>query len=117
MSNSITSRTYKLRAPSITEHAIYFTVAGDPIEALFINSKEMESFQWITFCMTQITRRLRDGVDICLVIDDMKKTFDPGGAYIVPDGSGVKVNSLVHHLGIVLEKHLRVMDKVMSPNE
>ena len=46
------SRTYKIDAPGITGHAIYFTIVGDKPEAFFINSKEMESFQWVIALMS-----------------------------------------------------------------
>lgn len=103
-----TSKTYKLRAPETTNHAIYFTIVGNgkDVESFFINSKEMEAFQWITALMTSYSRRFYDGVGADLIIKDMKETFDPRGPYIIPDGSGREVNSLVHHLGLVLENHI-----------
>lgn len=102
MTNVTPSKTYKLRAPEMTVHAIYFTIAGD---MFFINSKEMESFQWISALMTSYSRQLKAGTDVVNVIKDMKETFDPNGKYNVPDGSGREVNSLVHHLGLILEEH------------
>ena len=112
-------KTYKLRAPGVSEHAAYFTIAGDPPEMFFFNSKEMESFQWITGKMTDMSRLLEEGkllednglrkpgLSLEKVIDDMKETFQPGGDYIIPDGTGRKVNSVVHHLGLILEQHIR----------
>jgi len=47
------SATYKLETPGISDHAIYFTIAGqNKPEAFFINSKEMPNFQWILALMT-----------------------------------------------------------------
>jgi len=101
-------KTYKLQSPGISDHAAYFTIAGEPDpEIFFFNSKEMESFQWIVGKMTDMSRLIEAGVPIEEIINDMKETFDPGGAYIIPDGSGRKVNSVVHHLGLILEKHIR----------
>lgn len=101
------SRTYKLRPPAYTE-ALYFTIVGnDSIEAMFVNSKNMDGFQWITALMTSYIKRLRDGGDIDDVLTDMAETFDPKGNYIIPDGSGQTVNSVVHHLGLVLERHVK----------
>lgn len=99
------SATYKIITP-LSEHAIYFTVVGipDPI-AFFMNSKEMESFQWITALMTSYSKQIKAGIELESIIDDMKKTFDPSGSYIIPNGSGVKVNSIVHHLGLIIERH------------
>ena len=101
------SRTYKLKIPdNISKHALYFTVVGAPgsPEAFFINSKSMESFQFITALMTSYSRQLKNGDSLENVIQDMKGIFDPNGAYIIPDGSGRKVHSVVHHLGLILEQ-------------
>lgn len=100
----VSSKTYKLRAPGISDHAIYFTIAGI---WLFINSKEMESFQWISALMTSISRQLESGTPVENIIKDMKETFDPGGSYIIPDGSGREAHSVVHHLGLILEQHVK----------
>jgi len=101
----IKSSTYKLKTP-LHEEAIYFTIVGNPPIHLFVNSKAMESFQWITLSMSAMTMSLRKGVCIDEVIKAMKETFDPNGAYVIPDGTGRKVPSLVHHLGLVLEGHM-----------
>lgn len=98
--------TYKLKTP-VSDASIYFTIVGYPdIKALFFNSKEMESFQWITSLMTSFTRQLRAGIPVENIIEDMKDSFQPGGDYVIPDGSGNKVNSVVHHLGLILENHV-----------
>ena len=99
--------TSKFRSPGISDHAGYFTIVGDigKPEAFFINSKEMESFQWIIALMTSYSRQLQSGTPVAEIINDMKETFDPGGAYIIPDGSGREVHSVVHHLGLILEQH------------
>ena len=120
---STNSATYKLRTPGISEHAIYFTIVGSLIpEAFFINSKEMHSFQWVTALMTSYSRRLSHYIDnnsivgpvnvnaikqimLSEIIKDMKNTFDPNGAYIIPDGTTREAHSVVHHLGLILEQH------------
>jgi hypothetical protein len=108
--NERPSRTYKLRAPGISDHALYFTVVGESIpEAFFINSKELESFQWITSLMTSYHRQVKAGTPIESIINDMKETFDPNGLYIIPDGTGREVHSVVHHLGLILEYHCKII--------
>ena len=103
----IPNKTYKFRSPGISEHAAYFTIVGDDKpEAFFINSKEMQSFQWIIALMTSYSRQLQAGTPIEDIINDMKETFDPGGSYIIPDGSGREVHSVVHHMGLLLEQHV-----------
>ena len=104
----IPSSTYKLRAPNnISEHAIYFTIGGYPHPVwLFVNCKAMDSFQWISALMTSYCGRLHHPGGVEDIINEMKSTFAPGGRYIVPDGTGREVNSIVHHLGLTLEAHL-----------
>lgn len=104
--DSTPSRTYKIKTPS-TEHAIYFTIVGDPDPvAFFVNSKEMGAFQWITALMASYSQQIEDGKPAASIAKDMTGVFDPNGSYIIPDGSGRKVNSLVHHMGLILEEHI-----------
>ncbi len=116
MSESIPSTTYKLRAPTITDHAIYFTVVGEdkPI-AFFLNSKAMESFALVTALMTSYHRYINDGGDINEMIADMKENFDPKDKYIIPkkskcvnfpDNIPREAHGLIHHLGLILEYHV-----------
>jgi len=102
------SKTYKLRAETHSKHAIYFTIVdGDNgPEAFFINCKEMSDYQYFTSLMTSYSRQIQAGVAIGAIIADMRETFDPKGKYFLEDGSGREVNSLVHHLGLVLEEHV-----------
>jgi hypothetical protein len=110
------SYTYKLRSPVLTNHAIYFTIGGSSIPCIdanmprsfFINSKEIKSlsFALMTAVVTQISRRLEEGALIEKVINDMKETFEPDGSYFLEDGTGRRVNSLIHHLGLILEQHV-----------
>jgi len=103
----VSSRTYKLKVPGEEEQTAYFTIVGDTNPtAFFVNSKEMSNFQWITALMTSFSRQVSNGAPVASIIDDMKNTFDPKGKYIIPDGSGREANSIVHHLGLILEKHM-----------
>jgi len=102
------SSTYKLRIdPNKYDSAIYFTIVGGITPKwLFVNSKEMKAYQWITALMAAYSKLLSLNVPIIEIITDMKETFDPGGKYTIPGGGGLEVNSIVHHLGLILEKHI-----------
>lgn len=101
------SRTYKLSAPTIIgDHALYFTIVGGGTPTkMFINCKKVDDFQYLTPLMVAYTRQLKNGVPVDSVVHDMCETFDPRGSYFIPDGSGREVNSLIHHLGLVLRQH------------
>lgn len=107
----VPSKTYKLKVPGENEQTIYFTILGEkePI-AFFVNSKEMSSFQWVVALMTSYSRQVSLGADIKEIISDMSETFDPNGAYIIPDGTGREASSIVHHLGMILEQHVNELE-------
>lgn len=106
------SRTYKLKASNL-DASIYFTIVyGDSsIDAMFVNSKEMSSFQWVTALMTAYTKLMKAGCPVEQIIKDMEETFDPNGSYLVfgkkdDDGNQVTANSIIHHLGMILKEHV-----------
>ena len=103
------STTYKFRVP---EKAMYFTIVGEgkPIW-LFVNSKEMDSYQWVTALMESYSRQIKACVEVSDIVEAMKTTFAPGGKYFIPDGTGREVHSIVHHLGLILEEHVMKIDK------
>jgi len=99
------SRTYKFRAPEISDFPFYFTIAGGTSpEGLFINSKQLNEFQWITALLESYYRQLRAGIPVEDVIHDMCHTFDPNGSYHAK-GFG-EVKSVVHHMGLILKRHV-----------
>ena len=102
---SCRNTTYKLRCPHY-DYAIYFTVVrnGSGVEAMFINCKDMHHFHWATALMTAYTRLLRAGTAVDVVVRDMESTFDPHGPYVVPKSGGLRVNSVIHHFGILLRR-------------
>lgn len=104
-----TGATYKFRVPGVSDHAIYFTIVGEPdVEWFFVNSKSMESFQWITALMVAWSSELSAGVSINKIIADMKHTFQPGGSYFIEESMlKGEVSSVVHHMGLILEWHVR----------
>jgi len=87
-----------------------------PLE-VFINSKHVESQQWITFATRLLSAVFRKGGDVTFVIDEMKNVHDPRGGYFLPGGT--LCNSIVAHIGIAIEEHffrIGVMKKAeLSP--
>jgi hypothetical protein len=104
--------TYKLKPP-IIEEAVYLTINSAevngqmrPVE-LFINSKNMDSFQWISLITRLVSAHMRTAGEFPhFVIEEMLETYDPHGGYFIP-GTGVKVNSIVAHIGITLRDHCK----------
>lgn len=101
--------TYKIKTPS-SDHALYITindyVVNDkriPYE-VFINSKNMEHFQWIIAMTRLISAVFRKGGDVTFLVDEMKGVFDPKGGYFKK--GGVFMPSLVAEIGCCIEDHM-----------
>ena len=107
------SATYKFSVP-FSEHSIYFTIVGN--NTFFVNCKEMKSFEYVTALMTSYSKLIDRGAPIEEITEAMKEAFDPKGPYIIP-GTNIKVNSIIHHLGTILEKHYQVGQIMESIDE
>ncbi len=109
--------TYKIRTP-LSDHALYVTVndiilnAGTKYELrrpfeMFINSKNMDHFQWIVALTRIISAVFRKGGDINFLVEELRSVFDPSGGYFKKGGKFMP--SLVAEIGDVLESHLRMI--------
>ncbi|BCM26176.1 MAG: NrdJb [Methylophilaceae bacterium] len=107
--------TYKVKTP-VTEHALYITIndvvvnPGTPQEhrrpfEVFINSKNMEHFQWIVALTRVMSAVFRKGGDITFLVEELHSVFDPSGGYFKKGGKYIP--SLVAEIGEVLEQHLQ----------
>ena len=125
--DKITGSTYKVKTP-VTEHALYITINDvimnegtdqehrRPFE-IFVNSKNMEHFQWIVGLTRVMSAVFRKGGDLTFLIEELESVFDPNGGYYKKGGKYVP--SLVAELGQVLEEHLKNigMLKVTEPEQ
>jgi hypothetical protein len=107
--------TYKIKTP-VTEHALYITIndvimhEGTPQEhrrpfEIFINSKNMDHFQWIVALTRVMSAVFRKGGDVTFLVEELKSVFEPSGGYFKKGGKFVP--SLVAEIGEVVEKHLQ----------
>ncbi|CAK0757705.1 NrdJb [Gammaproteobacteria bacterium] len=107
--------TYKIRTP-LSEHALYVTIndivlnENTPHEhrrpfEIFINSKNMDHFQWIVALTRIISSVFRKGGDVTFLVEELRSVFDPKGGYFKRGGKYMP--SLVAELGDVIESHLR----------
>lgn len=109
--------TYKIKTP-LSEHALYVTIndvilnAGTEHEQrrpfeIFINSKNMEHFQWIVALTRIISAVFRKGGDITFLVEELHSVFDPRGGYFKPGGKYMP--SLVAEIGDAIERHMRMI--------
>lgn len=109
--------TYKIKTP-VSDHAMYVTINDivlnegteheqrRPFE-IFINSKNLDHFQWIVALTRIISAVFRKGGDVTFLVDELKAVFDPRGGYWQPGGKFMA--SIIAELGHVIEKHLQMI--------
>ena len=107
--------TYKIKTP-LSEHAMYITVNDivlnegtedelrRPFE-VFINSKNMEHFQWVVALTRLISAVFRKGGDATFMVEELKAVFDPKGGYFKK--GGVFMPSIVAEIGYAIEDHMK----------
>jgi hypothetical protein len=110
----LSGSTYKIKTP-LSEHALYVTINDivlnpdtehelrRPFE-IFINSKNMDHFQWIVALTRIASAVFRKGGDVTFLVEELRSVFDPHGGYFKKGGKFMP--SLVAEIGDVLENHL-----------
>ncbi|TVS13135.1 MAG: NrdJb [Wenzhouxiangella sp.] len=116
--------TYKIRTP-LDDHALYVTINDivlnlgteheqrRPFE-IFINSKNMDHFQWIVALTRVMSAVFRKGGDVTFLSEELQAVFDPKGGYFKPGGRFVP--SIVADIGAVVEHHLKRIG-MLEPDE
>jgi hypothetical protein len=74
---------------------------------VFINSKNLDHFQWIVALTRIISAVFRKGGDVTFLVDELKAVFDPRGGYW--QAGGKFMPSIIAELGYVIEKHLQTI--------
>ncbi|HEX7814057.1 NrdJb [Dyella sp.] len=121
---TLVGSTYKIKSP-LFEHALYVTVndivlnAGTPHEQrrpfeIFINSKNMDHFQWIVALTRIISAVFRKGGDVTFLVEEMKAVFDPRGGYF--KAGGIYMPSIVAEIGAVIEQHMKMIGLIQDPD-
>lgn len=115
--------TYKIKTP-VSDHAMYVTINDivlnegteheqrRPFE-IFINSKNLDHFQWIVALTRIISAVFRKGGDVTFLVDELKAVFDPRGGYWQPGGKFMP--SIIAELGYVIERHLQTIGLLKKP--
>jgi hypothetical protein len=112
--------TYKIKTP-LSEHALYITINDvvlnqgtehelrRPYE-IFINSKNMDHFQWIVALTRIISAVFRKGGDVTFLVDELRSVFDPQGGYFKKGGRYMP--SLVAEIGDAIECHMKMIGMI-----
>ena len=108
--------TYKIKTGH-SPHALYVTINDIVLNAdtahehrrpfeIFINSRNMEHFQWIVALTRVASAVFRKGGDVTFLVEELRSVFDPKGGYF---NKGQYMPSLVAEIGDVIETHLRTI--------
>ena len=115
--------TYKIKTP-VSDHAMYLTINDimlnegtehehrRPFE-IFINSKNLDHFQWIVALTRIISAVFSKGGDVAFLTEELKAVFDPRGGYWQPGGKFMP--SIVAEIGYVVERHLQTIGLMQKP--
>lgn len=115
--------TYKIKPPVEDGSAIYITINDvivnegtenehkRPFE-IFLNSKNMDSFQWISAITRLISSVFRKGGDITFLVEELRNVHQPNGGYYQ---KGKFYTSIVAEIAEVLEKHMISIGMIKPP--
>ena len=114
--------TYKIKPP-VSDHAMYITIndivlnQGTEYEKyrpyeIFINSKNLDHYQWIVALTRVLSSVFRKGGDVAFLVEELKAVFDPKGGYFA--GEGRFMPSIISELGYVIERHFKSIG-IISP--
>ena len=124
---ALAGSTYKIKTP-MSDHAMYLTINDivlnegtdhelrRPFE-IFLNSKNMDQYQWISALTRVISAVFRKGGDCTFLVEELKAIFDPQGGYFKSGGRFMP--SLVAEIGWAIEDHLQkigLMQKLEIPD-
>ncbi|MEK9941017.1 MAG: NrdJb [Gammaproteobacteria bacterium] len=112
--------TYKIKTP-LSDHALYVTINDivlnpqTPYEKrrpfeIFINSKNMDHFQWIVALTRIISAVFRKGGDATFLVEELRSVFDPQGGYFKRGGKYTP--SLVAEIGDAIDSHMRMIGMI-----
>jgi len=112
--------TYKIKTP-LSEHSLYVTINDvllnegtehelrRPFE-IFINSKNMDHFQWIVALTRIISAVFRKGGDVTFLVDELRSVFDPRGGYFKKGGKYTP--SIVAEIGDAIDTHMKLIGMI-----
>jgi hypothetical protein len=112
---SLEGSTYKIKTP-LDDHAMYITIndvilnAGTEHEQrrpfeIFINSKNMDHFQWIVALTRLMSAVFRKGGDVTFLAEELQAVFDPKGGYFKQGGKFMP--SIIAEIGDVIAHHMQ----------
>lgn len=111
--------TYKIKPPNESS-SLYLTINDIAMNKdtdheqfypyeIFLNSKNMENFQWITTVTRTVSAIFRKGGNITFIVKELEMITQPDGGYWGKDhyaNKGKFYESIVAEIGYILRKHM-----------
>ena len=118
----LSGKTYQLKTPQ-SENTWYITIndvvinEGTEFEErkpfeIFINTKDVDSHQWVVFASRMLSAVFRKGGDITFILDEMASVHQPNGGYLSRHGY---IPSLVAEIGKIIETHFMTIGVIADP--
>ena len=101
--------THKIKTPH-SDYAFYVTINDILIDShrrpfeIFINSRNMENFDWVVALTRILSAIFRQGGDCAFLVEELKTISDGQGGYF--KAGGKRMPSLVAEIGECIEKHM-----------
>jgi ribonucleoside-diphosphate reductase alpha chain len=108
--NVLNGQTYKLKWKGSN---FYVTINNEVIDGkvspfeIFINTQNMDNFQWIVALTRMMSSVFRRGGDISFMVEDLKSIMDPNGGEFV---AGKYQHSFIAYLGRIVQEHLDFLE-------
>lgn len=121
----LTGTTYRVKSP-IQNHSMFITINDivlnegsehehrRPFE-IFINSKDVEHYQWTVALTRIISAIFRKGGECLFLVEELRSVFDPKGGYFKQGGR--YVSSLIAEIGDVIEQHMRSIGMIEDDDD
>ena len=111
----ISGKTYKIK-PGNGDDGYYITINSQLVEGklhpmeIFINSKNVEHFQWVSTITRLISAIFRKGGDYHFIVEELKAIHDPNGGYWGPKdpatGKRSFYKSILNEIGDVIDRYV-----------
>ena len=110
----VQSTTYKVKIPD--SNAMYITIGSvdnRPIE-IFINSKNMQYYQWVVALTRIISAVFRQNTDVMFLVEELEQVFDPNGGFWY---NKKYVKSVVSIIGSIIRQHIEALQGVQKTEQ
>lgn len=112
----ISGKTYKIK-PGNGDDGYYITINSQLVDGklhpmeIFINSKNVEHFQWVSTITRMISAIFRKGGDYHFIVEELRAIHDPNGGYWSSEkdpitGKRKYYKSILNEIGDIIDRYI-----------